>query len=175
MDANIVLTGPMGSGKTSVGRLLARQLEYDFVDLDALIVEQEGSSINEVFAGGGEQVFREMETASLATLADRRRIVLSTGGGVVLREENRILLRMIGRVVNLTASVATLAERLAQADDRPLLNGEESREERLGRILQEREPFYADADIRIDTTGKTLEDVAAEILRRLPVNASGAL
>lgn len=174
MDASIVLTGPMGSGKTSVGHLLARQLGYDFVDLDALIVEQEGSSINEVFARGGEQVFREMETASLATLADRRRIVLSTGGGVVLREENRTLLRMIGRVVNLTASVATLAERLAQADDRPLLQGEESREERLGRILRERERFYADADIRIDTTGKTLEDVAAEILRRLPVDASGA-
>lgn len=174
MDASIVLTGPMGSGKTSVGHLLARQLGYDFVDLDALIVEQEGSSINEVFARGGEQLFREMETASLATLADRTRMVLSTGGGVVLREENRLLLRMIGQVVNLTASVATLAERLAQADDRPLLQGEESREERLGRILRERECFYADADIRIDTTGKTLEDVAAEILRRLPVNVSGA-
>jgi shikimate kinase len=174
MDATIVLTGPMGSGKTSVGRLLALQLGYDFVDLDALIVEQEGSSINEVFARGGEQVFREMETASLATLADRTRMVLSTGGGVVLREENRLLLRMIGHVVNLTASVATLAERLAQAGDRPLLQGEESREERLGRILRERERFYADADIRIDTTGKTLEDVAAEILRRLPVDASGA-
>jgi len=104
MDKCIVLTGPMGSGKTSVGRLLASQLGYDFVDLDAFIVEQEGSSINEVFAGGGEQVFREMETASLATLAERQKMVLSTGGGVVLREENRILLRMIGLVVNLTAS-----------------------------------------------------------------------
>ncbi|CAH2032166.1 shikimate kinase [Trichlorobacter ammonificans] len=174
MNTCIVLTGPMGSGKTSVGRLLATQLGYDFVDLDALIVELEGSSITEVFARGGEQAFREMETAALATLGDRTRMVLSTGGGVVLREENRLLLRMIGVVVNLTASATTLAQRLALTTDRPLLAGSESREERISRILQERESFYADADIRIDTTGKTLEDVAAEIRCRLAEKASGA-
>lgn len=174
MTTCIVLTGPMGSGKTSVGRLLAAHLGYDFVDLDALIVELEGSSIKDVFARDGEQAFREMETAALATLGDRTRMVLSTGGGVVLREENRLLLRMVGVVVNLTATAATLAQRLAQTDDRPLLAGGEPREERLDRILREREPCYADADIRIDTTGKTLEDVAVEIRRRLTEIASGA-
>lgn len=173
MDTSIVLTGPMGSGKTSVGRLLARKLGYDFVDLDALIVEQEGSSINEVFARDGEKVFREMETAALATLADRTRMVLATGGGAVIKEHNRQLMKLVGFVVNLTASLPALLQRLSKADDRPLLNGEESREVRLARIVEERELFYADADIRIDTTNKTLEDVVSEILQICPKKPSG--
>lgn len=174
MTPSLVLTGPMGSGKTSVGRLLACKLGYEFVDLDALIVEQEGSSINEVFARNGEQVFREMETASLATLADRTRMVLATGGGAVIKEENRQLMRMIGTVVNLMADIPSLAQRLEHAVDRPLLSGDEPREIRLERLVRERERFYADADIRIDTTGKTLEDVAAEIMRFCAGKSAGA-
>ena len=173
MNTSIVLTGPMGSGKTSVGHLLAEKLGYDFVDLDVLIVEQEGASINEVFARDGEQVFREMETASLATLADRTRMVLATGGGAVLKEENRQLMRMIGKVVNLVADIPALVQRLEHAVDRPLLNSDEPREKRLARLVQERESCYADADIRIDTTGKTLEDVAAEIVRFCAGKSSG--
>lgn len=164
MPASIILTGPMGSGKTSVGRLLASRLGYQFQDLDALIVEQAGKSINQIFADEGEAGFREYETALLATLVGQQGMVLSTGGGAVIREKNRRLLHAAGLVVNLVATVDVLARRLAQANDRPLLKGNEALDDRIERIMTEREQFYADADIRIDTTGKTLEDVAAEIL-----------
>lgn len=175
MPDSIILTGPMGSGKTSVGRLLARRLGYQFQDLDALIVEQAGKSINQIFAEEGEAAFRDRETALLSTLAGQHGIVLSTGGGVVIREGNRSLLHAAGLVVNLVAAVDELGRRLASADDRPLLQGDEAIEKRIERIMAEREPFYADADIRIDTTGKTLEDVAVLILAFYSEKHSGAL
>lgn len=164
----IVLTGPMGSGKTSVGRLLAHQLGWEFVDLDALIVEQAGKSINAIFADEGEPAFRRLEQQQLANLVGRERVVLSTGGGAVIDPENRRLMRLIGPVVNLTASLAALAARLVTCSDRPLLQGEAAaRMAKLERLLQEREQCYADSDIRIDTVGKSVEDVAAEVLKRL--------
>jgi shikimate kinase len=174
MPESIILTGPMGSGKTSVGRLLARRLGYQFQDLDALIVEQAGKSINRIFADDGEAAFRDRETALLSTLAGKQGMVLATGGGVVIREGNRRLLHASGLVVNLVATVDVLVSRLAQANDRPLLKGDEALDVKIERIMTEREPFYADADIRIDTTGKTLEDVAAEILVFYAEKCSGA-
>lgn len=168
MPNSIVLTGPMGSGKTSVGRLLAQGLHWEFIDLDALIVEQAGKSINAIFADDGEPAFRGLEQQQLADLVGRERIVLSTGGGAVIDPENRRLMRLIGPVVNLTAALDVLAARLAACNDRPLLQGEEAeRVARLERLLQEREHCYADSDIRIDTAGKSVEDVAAEVLKRL--------
>ena len=175
MAESIVLTGPMGSGKTSVGRLLAARLGYRFQDLDALIVEQAGKSINQIFADEGETAFRDRETALLSTLVGQHGMVLSTGGGVVVREENRTLLHAAGLVVNLVATVEVLARRLAQANDRPLLKGDEVLGVRIERIMAEREQFYADADIRIDTTGKTLEDVAVLILAFFTERHSGVL
>jgi shikimate kinase len=175
MPESIILTGPMGSGKTSVGRLLARRLGYQFQDLDALIVEQAGKNINRIFADDGEAAFRNRETALLSTLVGRCGMVLSTGGGVVIRETNRKLLHAAGLVVNLVATVDALVSRLAQANDRPLLKGGEALDVRIERIMTERAQFYADADIRIDTTGKTLEDVAAEILVFYAEKCSGAL
>lgn len=168
MQASIVITGPMGSGKTSVGRLLAQQLGWEFVDLDALIVERVGKSINAIFADDGEPVFRGLEQQQLANLVGRERMVLSTGGGAVIDPGNRRLMRLIGPVVNLTASHEELASRLAVCNDRPLVQGEAAeRVVKLERLLQEREQCYADSDIRIDTVGKSVEDVAAEVLKRL--------
>jgi len=168
MSDNIVLTGPMGSGKTSVGRLLAQGLNCEFIDLDALIVDRAGKSINAIFADDGEPAFRGLEQQQLADLVGRERIVLSTGGGAVIDPENRRLMRLIGPVVNLTASLDVLAARLAACNDRPLLQGEEAeRLAKLERLLEEREQYYADSDIRIDTAGKSVEDVAAEVLKRL--------
>lgn len=168
MPANIVLTGPMGSGKTSVGRLLARSLDWEFIDLDALIVSRAGKSINAIFAEEGEVAFRRLEQEQLAGLVGRLQIVLSTGGGAVIDPENRRLMRLIGPVVNLTASLETLAGRLATCTERPLLQGEEEqRLVKIQRLLKEREQYYADSDIRIDTVGKSVEDVAAEVLKRL--------
>lgn len=158
----------MGSGKTSVGQLLANSLGWEFVDLDALIASQASKGITAIFADDGEAAFRRLEQEGLAALVDRERMVLSTGGGAVIDPENRRLMRLIGTVVNLTASLETLAARLAGCSDRPLLQGEEAqRLDKIERLLQEREQYYADSDIRIDTVGKSVEDVAAEVLTRL--------
>ncbi len=163
MNESIILTGPMGSGKSSVGKILASRLGYRFMDLDALIVEKTGKSINQIFDDEGEDKFRELESLVLSSLSGQQRIILSTGGGAVLREENREQLHALGLVVNLSATVDELTSRLSKADDRPLLKGDEPLSARIKRILNERERFYADADIRIDTTGKKLEDVARKI------------
>lgn len=160
---NIILTGFMGTGKTSAGRLLAARLDYRFQDVDALIVEQEGRSINEIFANDGEAYFRRVETEVITTALQGNRLVISTGGGAVISEHNRRLMREAGLVVNLTASPAAVLERLAGDDERPLLRDEKGLE-KVQAMLAEREPFYADADIRIDTTGKNVEDVVREIL-----------
>lgn len=175
MQRPIVLTGPMGSGKTSVGKRLARRLGFAFKDLDTMLVEASGKTINQLFADEGEQAFRDRESALLASLIGCRKTVLSTGGGVVLRKQNRTMLRAIGCVVNLTATVDELVQRLAHAKDRPLLNTDIPLEQRIRQLLDQREQFYADADIRIDTTAKTLEDVATEILDFYTVTATGAL
>lgn len=167
MAASLVLTGPMGSGKTSVGQVLAVRLGWEFVDLDALIVQRSGKSINAIFADQGEAAFRALEQQQLAALAGKERIVLSTGGGAVINPDNRRLMRRIGPIINLTAPVAELAVRLAACTDRPLLQGDEPLELKIARLMEEREQFYADSDIRIDTVGKSVEDVAAEVLTRL--------
>ena len=167
MSNAVVLTGPMGSGKTSVGRLLAAQLGWEFVDLDALIAEEAGMSINAIFADYGEPYFRQLEQDQLKRLIGREQVVVSTGGGAVINPENRRLMRLIGRVVNLNAPLDQLVARLAAADDRPLLEGDEPRHVIIGRLLAEREQYYADSDIRIDTAVKSVEDVAAELLKRL--------
>lgn len=167
MPRSIVLTGPMGSGKTSVGTRLAQRSGFAFVDLDARIVEVAGKSINEIFAQEGEAAFRQLEQQQLAALVGTERIVLSTGGGAVLRDANRQLMRQIGTVVNLTASQEELVARLEAANDRPLLQGEDPRAVTIARLVTEREPYYADCDIRIDTTGKSVEDIAAELMQRL--------
>ena len=167
MSNAVVLTGPMGSGKTSVGKLLAAQLGWEFVDLDALIVEEAGMSINAIFGEYGEPYFRQLEQDQLKRLIGREQLVVSTGGGAVINPENRRLMRLIGRVVNLNAPLDQLVARLAAADDRPLLEGDEPRHVIISRLLAEREQYYADSDIRIDTAVKSVEDVAAELLKRL--------
>jgi shikimate kinase len=163
---NIILTGFMGTGKSSIGKLLAERLGYRYVDLDALIVEQAGISINEIFAKEGESHFRSLETGMLANLAGEKTLILSTGGGAVIAEENRRLLHELGVIVNLTASAEEIQDRLQHEHDRPLLNDNRSLE-RIVTLLEAREPFYADADVRIETSGKRVDEVLNEILARL--------
>ena len=163
---NIYLTGFMGCGKTSVGRVLSAKLGCDFVDLDQAIVREAGISIKEIFSSQGEPAFRLLESQTLAKIATRSGVVVSTGGGVVIAPENRALMRHSGSIVNLTASVETIATRLTGDSERPLLEGDASTE-RVRNMLAGREEFYQDADLRIDTTTKTAEAVAAEILDAL--------
>lgn len=153
----------MGTGKSSVGRMLAQMTGMEFIDLDALIIKEAGRSINDIFASEGERYFRDLETSVLRKISHRDNMIIATGGGAVLAGENRTIFRQMGVVVNLIASPENISCRLQGADDRPLLkNGGE--QGRITRLMLERELFYADADIRIDTDDKKIEDVAAEIM-----------
>lgn len=160
---NVVLTGFMGTGKSSVGRLLAHRLGFNYCDLDALIVAGAGISINEIFARHGEPHFRSLETDAVRRIVAEDGAVISTGGGAVISPENRRLLQETGVIVNLTATVDEVCRRLREETDRPLLKDDRS-EERIAAMMGEREQFYAVADLRIDTTGKSVEDVVAEII-----------
>ena len=160
----LILTGFMGSGKSSVGRVLADQLSCPFVDLDSEIVATSGCSIIDIFSQKGEPAFRSLETLCLAQVLQGGRSVIATGGGVVISAENRNLMRDSGIVINLNVSLPQVLQRLEGATDRPLFKGGDSTNH-VKSLMEERKQFYADADIRIDTDGKSVEDVAAEILR----------
>jgi shikimate kinase len=156
----------MGSGKSSVGKRLAKRLGWPFVDADAVIVESAGKSINAIFADEGEPAFRALESACLERVLGQGRGVIATGGGVVVAQANRELMARHGIVVNLKVSLTQVLQRLGSATDRPLYAGRDAAEA-VGALMAEREQFYSAADIRIDTDGKSVEDVAAEILRFL--------
>lgn len=153
----------MGTGKTTVGRLLAERLGTTFIDLDARIVESAGATIAEIFEMQGEERFRDIESAILARIAEQSDSVVATGGGVVLRETNRVLMNKAGVVVNLHASKEAVAERLSGDTGRPLLDGGET-ELKISRLFTEREPLYRECHTQIDTTGKAPEDIVYEIL-----------
>jgi len=163
LERPLILTGFMGTGKSSVGRLLAGRLGWPFIDLDAEVVAMAGRSINEIFAKDGEAAFRVLESGCLERALRRGPAVIATGGGTVIADSNRMLMRATGVVVNLTASFDRITERLAGVADRPLYAGDDP-VTRAKTLLEQREQFYKDADIRIDTDGKSVEDVAAEIL-----------
>jgi shikimate kinase len=155
MTSLIFLIGYRGSGKTTVGRLLASRLGWQFIDADAIIEERACKTIREIFANEGEQFFRDREAAILTELCKRTDTVIATGGGVVLRPENRTLLRQYGFVAWLTADAATLWQRI-QADAstaarRPALTTGGLEEVR--QLLALREPFYretADVEVSVD-------------------------
>ncbi|MBK5276009.1 MAG: shikimate kinase [Desulfuromonadales bacterium] len=166
LERPLILTGFMGSGKSSVGRVLARRLGCPFTDLDAEIVAAAGRSINDIFARDGEQAFRDMESECLELVINRLPAVIATGGGVVIADRNRSRMRTLGIVVNLGVSLPQVMKRLHGATDRPLFAGSDAANS-VKLLMDDRKQFYADADIRIDTDGKSVEDVAAEILRFL--------
>jgi shikimate kinase len=166
LDRPLILTGFMGAGKSSVGRVLAGKLKCPFIDLDAEIVARAGRSINEIFAKDGEAAFRVLESACLEHVLHRGVAVIATGGGAVNADTNRALMRASGVVVNLTASFDLIMARLSGATNRPLYAGNDPAK-RAKALMEQREQFYNDADIRIDTDGKSVEDVAAEILEYL--------
>lgn len=163
-DRKLILTGFMGSGKSTVGSVAAERLGCSFIDLDAEIVAEAGCSINEFFAIEGEQAFRLLESSVLQrVLSTAETVVIATGGGVVLSEKNRLLMRNSGFVVNLNVTMDLVLKRLAGCSDRPLLAGDDAAEH-AAILMNGREQFYADSDIRIDTNGKSVEDIAAEII-----------
>jgi shikimate kinase len=166
---NIVLVGPMGSGKTSVGRRLACVLKRDFFDSDFEIVARTGVAIDHIFDVEGEEGFRNRETSMLADLCEISNIVIATGGGIVIKPENRELLKHNSFVVYLSSSVEQLVNRTARSKSRPLLERSTDREQTIKDILKARESFYQEvADIVIDTTGKKLYAIINEITKAIP-------
>ena len=167
MADNIYLIGMMGSGKTVTGKVLADQLGYAFVDLDAEIQAKEKRSIPEIFEGSGEPYFRDAESWILEHFSKQSGQVIATGGGIVLNEENVRRMKKTGKVVLLKASAESLWQRVRYAKDRPLLN----KPDPLGalqQILSDRETLYENAcHFSILTDGKIAEDVANEIQEML--------
>jgi shikimate kinase len=167
---SIVLVGFMGSGKSSVGRLLARDLGWPRFDTDQLVVGELELRIPEIFAQLGETVFREGETQALIKLDTAPApAVIVTGGGIILRSENVRRLHELGHVVWLKAELPVLQERLARRNDRPLLQTSDP-QETIARLLAERQQFYAEAaDFAIDTSRLDHQQVATAIRDELQI------
>jgi shikimate kinase len=165
MNANLVLVGFMGAGKSSVGRVLARRLGRCLVETDDMIVAKEGMSIPEIFAGRGEAYFRAAEEEAVKLLALKQGEVIATGGGLPCREGRPAALRAVGTVVWLSGDLDVLYRRAVGAGDRPMLAGR-SRDD-VEALYRAREPFYAQADLAVDTTGLGPDQVAARVLEAL--------
>ena len=164
---NIILIGFMGTGKTSLGKAAARKLKIPFLDTDDLIVQREGMPISRIFAEKGEEYFRSLETQLITELQDLEGgHVIAVGGGLPLREENRPLLRKLGRVIYIRTSPAVLASRLESDTTRPVLQqGEGTIPEKVERILGEREPKYMDAaDLVIENDGMSFYTVVKKLV-----------
>lgn len=167
VSANVFLVGPMGSGKSAVGRQLARQLGLAFVDADAEIEHRTGVDINYIFEREGEPGFRLREAAVIDELSARDGVVLATGGGAVLDPQTRERLRERGSVVYLRASVNQQLMRTRHGSHRPLLANPDPRGT-LERLMAERAPLYEGiATVAVDTDGRKVRTVVEEIVARL--------
>ncbi len=159
---NIVITGFMGTGKTSVGRAVADKLKLEFVDMDAVIVERQGMEINEIFAAHGEPFFRQLERDLCAELAAQENLVIATGGGALTFPENRAVMGKSAILICLSASVEEIMRRLDAASDRPLLHVADRRA-KIESLLVARRAAYAAIPHQIDTTGLSVEKVVARV------------
>jgi shikimate kinase len=161
---NVVLIGFMGTGKSSVGKLVAYRLGFQFVDNDSIIVERAGMEITEIFANFGEATFRDYETRALESLEHLNRCVISTGGGAVVREENRALLQRLGLVVLLTAREEIIFDRVTRNTKRPLLSTGDPRTT-IAQMLQERAGAYSEAaQVTVDTSDLNREQAAEAVI-----------
>lgn len=161
-NKTIVLVGFMGTGKTTVGRLLAKKTGLAFYDTDALIEDLEGTSINDIFLEKGEEYFRLIESKLLRELLAKKQIILSTGGGIVKSQENRDMIKASSISVALKSSPNSLIKRLKGSQKRPLLQ-KENFEENLIKLYNQRINLYDFADIIISTERKTAQKIATEI------------
>ena len=161
---NLILCGMMGAGKTSVGRALANLTGRAWCDTDDIIVKKYGP-ISDIFATHGEGYFRKLETETVKSITEQDDLVISVGGGLVLRQENVDLLRQNGKIIFLNATVETLVQRLCADRTRPLLQTEEDLETRLKKMLSERAPIYERvADFTVQVDNKTPEKIGEEIV-----------
>jgi shikimate kinase len=173
MTDRLILVGMMGAGKTTVGRLLAARLEWDYLDSDAQVIDRTGRTVPELFAEVGEAGFRAEEARALAeALSGDRPIVVSAAGGVVLSESNRDLIRGAGTVVWLRADPGLLARRVGRGEGRPLLG--EDPAAALVELDRVRRPLYeAVAAVTVDVDDLTADRVVAEVLGHRVVTGAG--
>jgi len=170
---NLALIGFMGTGKSSVGRCVAEQLRFEFLDTDDLIEARAGKTITDIFRDEGEAAFRERERALVHELACRRNTVLATGGGLPVFFDNLAVLKTYALVVCLWASPETIYERVRHHTHRPLLHDADP----LGKIralLEQRTPFYRQADVLISTEARSVRDVAAHVLQQFRLARAGS-
>jgi shikimate kinase len=164
MAQNIIFVGPMGAGKTTIGKQLARALGRTFYDSDRVIEERTGANIPLIFEMEGEEGFRRREKAIIAELTNKQDIVLATGGGVILDPENRDQITRQGFVIYLSAPLEQLFNRTAKDKNRPLLQTPDPRK-KLEEILSVRDPLYREvADVVIETDGSPARGVVKKLL-----------
>jgi shikimate kinase len=162
---NIVLIGYRGTGKSTVGKMLAARLGRELISTDAEIVKRANQSIPEIVAQQGWEYFRDAESAVCRDLAGRDQLVIDTGGGVVLRPQNVEVLKRNGKLIWLTATVETITARIGGDTQRPSLTGTKSFVEEIGEVLHDRTPKYqAAADYVIQTDGRSVQQLVKAIL-----------
>jgi len=163
---NIILTGFMTTGKSEVGKELARLLEMEFIDTDDLIEEKVEMKIPEIFAKKGEKFFRDIESELAKEVGSWDNYVIATGGGIVLRQKNIDFLKKNGKIINLTTSVEKILMRASKSSVRPLLNVKDKKSE-IEKLLAKRKPFYKKCDFSVDTTDTTPKEAAEKIVKNL--------
>ncbi|MCD6317744.1 3-dehydroquinate synthase [Candidatus Aerophobetes bacterium] len=165
---NIVLVGFMGTGKSRIGKLLARRLGMEYLDTDEIIEKRERKSIYQIFKEEGEDYFRKVESEVVEKVAKLNGYVIATGGGVVLKQVNVNFLRKKGFIICLTAEPQIIWQRVKHNNQRPLLSGFSNPREKVRKLLNRRAPFYSKADITIDTSYLSEEKVVDKIVNSLP-------
>jgi shikimate kinase len=170
---NIALIGFMGTGKSSVGQLVAGLTHFAFLDTDHIIETRAGKTVTEIFSRDGEPAFREWESRIVAELTERRRTVISTGGGLPLNEANLASLKTHALVVCLWASAEKIWERVHGQTHRPLLN-EPDPLAKIKSLLEVRGPYYRQADVLLNTEMRSLKEVAQQVVHQFNMARSGS-
>ena len=166
-NKNIILVGLMGSGKTTIGKHLSKSMERKFLDTDHAIEEKTGVDVSTIFELEGEEGFRSREHNFLKDLKDSQKLVIATGGGIVINIENRDLLKKLGCVVYLRSNIKNLVSRLKDDKTRPLIQSV-NLSQKINDLFNERDPLYlAVADYIIETKNKKINDIKKEILELL--------
>ncbi len=160
---NIILVGFMGTGKTTIAAKLSHRLKMTYISIDDLIEKREKRTINEIFTKSGEEYFRDVESEVVREVAGMENVVVDTGGGVVLRDQNMDLLRSSGIIICLTADPAVIMERTKKYKHRPLLNVEDPKR-KIMELLNKRASLYAKADHSIDARELTVRQVVEKIV-----------
>jgi len=170
--ANIALIGFMGTGKTSVGRLVAEQLRFEYLDTDEVIQAETGRTITEIFTTDGEPAFRALEEKVVKELAVRKQTVIATGGGLPVNPENLTSLKAHSLVVCLWSSPEKIWERVRHQSHRPLLH-DKNPQAKIRELLAAREPFYKQADVLLNTDLRSLREVAQQVVHQFRLESSG--